>query len=458
MKRRFIVVFLILLLNVFLISASIRTNKETYNTGETVYAVSSVGGNDNLCRSQNPPQTVKMSIVENKDSWNDGDTFTEITSSEIPNSRFSSKKIWEEPRPGSYDLLIDCNNDQKYNEASEPLFNKGFNVVIKDGVLKSSFGDKNITSFSWQYDSEEPDLNNEILVLRIIAENEDITLNNLSLEFNSPENASMKLEIYVDKNNDAQLNPVDNLIGEIETTEKKASASVNLNYVLSLGAYESFILVYKMSQNYLEGSYSLKVISIEGTGVISNKQITSFGLPISSDTMTVLKEKSCLGALNLALTPSPAEKNSVITARVSDLTGCDNKNVYLKTDACYLFLNIDLGSCVLKDNKCEIKNVAAIEEYYACVDKNGDNDFNDFGESDLEKLEIFETVKEIEENVTSEINLTETQPAPITGQAIRGLKKIFGNQSALLTALTIILIFILLVLVLILFRLKPVVS
>ena len=188
MKRRFIyiVFFLVLLLNIFLISASIKTSKNNYTTGEIIYAISNIRANDYLCRSQNPSQTIKLSVVENKDSWKDGDSFTEITSSEVPNSGFSSKKIWESPKPGDYDLLIDCNNDQRYNEASELLYNIGFTVVVKEGIIKISLEEKNIANFSWYYDSEEPALNldNEILLLKLVAENEDIILNNLIFERN----------------------------------------------------------------------------------------------------------------------------------------------------------------------------------------------------------------------------------------------------------------------------------
>ena len=463
MKRRFVysVFFLLLLLNIFLISASIKTSKNNYTTAEIIYAVSNIGINDYLCRSQTPSQTVKLSIVENKDSWNDGDSFTEITNSEIPNSGFSSKKIWESPKPGNYDLIIDCNNNQKYNEASEPLYNTGFTVIVKEGIIKVSLGESVIPSFFWYYDSEEPVLDNKILSLKLIAENENIILNNLTLETKSPENSTIILEIYVDKNNDGLLNPVDVSIGKIETNEKRFL--VNMDYTLSLGASENFLFVYKMNENYLQGDYSLKVVSLRGTGFLSEKPVTFLGLPIESKVMIVLKEKICIGTLKLTLTPSPAKKDSIITAVISDLTGCDNKQVYLKTDACYLFLNTDLGSCIIINNTCQIKTTV-FEEYYACIDKNSDNDFNDFGESDLEKIEIVKEIpKEIEENLTSTTNelinqTKETNQAPITGQVIGGITKLFEKQALPLIILEITLILIFIVLLLIFFRLKRPVS
>ena len=98
-----VLIILLITLLLPLVNASIKTNKNTYNTGEIIYATSTVGISDYLCRSQTPPETVTLYIVENKDSWKEGDSFQEVTSSDVPNSRFPSVKIWENPQAGNYD-------------------------------------------------------------------------------------------------------------------------------------------------------------------------------------------------------------------------------------------------------------------------------------------------------------------------------------------------------------------
>ena len=447
----FISIFI--LLSISLISASIKSNKNNYNTGEVVYAVSTVGVNDNLCRSQSPPATVTLYIVENKETWTDGDSFTEVISVEVPNSRFSNKKIWEAPKPGSYDLIIDCNNDKKYSEASEPLYNTGFTVKVKPGIGIVLEGERKILDFSYSYDPEEVDTNSEILQLKLLVKNEDIKLTNLEIEQSSPENSTINLEVYIDKNNNGYLNDVDALIGSFEAQNK--TNSVSLDYSLSSGINESLLLVYKMNENYLKGSYSIKINSLAGTGVLSEKLITFTELPKISNIMTVLDKKSCLGSLELTLTPNPASKKSVITAKISNLTGCDGKIASLRTTACPTALKNEIGSCVLQNNECQISFNFLEGKYYACIDKTGDNDFADFGETDIEELTV--EVLPIEEllNITNQTITSEQNQtlSPITGNVITDFfKKLNLTGFTLLLEITLILI--LFVLFLIFLRLR----
>ena len=333
-----------LLLNIFIISASIKTTKNIYNTQEIVYATSAVGAGDNLCRSQNPPSTVTLYVVENKDSWKDGDDFEEITSSEVSNSRFSNVKIWENPKSGNYDLIIDCNNNKKYDETIEPLFKQGFSVIAKEGVGIIQEGGRKIPDFSWNYDPEEIDSDNEILQIRTSAKNEDIKLNNVELNLEFPQNSTLNLEIYSDKNNNGFLNPVDVSIGKIEVRNK--TETIPLDYTLSSGVNESLLFVYKMNENYQKGDYKIRIASLTGLGVSSDKPIKFLGVPISSNKMIVSDKKSCLGSLDLILTPNPAAKNSVVMAKISNLTGCDGKTVFIKNNVCSLPIK-EISSCTM---------------------------------------------------------------------------------------------------------------
>jgi len=70
-------------------------------------------------------------------------------------------------------------------------------------------------------------------------------------------------------------------------------------------------------------------------------------------------------------------------ALASELTHCDKKKVYFKLDSCDGAI---LASCILKNGECErrirLKELGA-QTVVACIDKNGDGDFNDAGEQDL---------------------------------------------------------------------------
>src|SRR3989344_2648924 len=155
MKKKSILVIFTIIFSIFLLTfvqASIKTNKNSYTTADSVYVISTIGASDNLCRSQNPPENVKLYIVEHKDSWNNGNSFDDIRTqpSEIPNSKSSNKKVWENPKAGIYDLIIDCNDDKKYDEASEPIYNVGFVISAKKGT--GTIVKENSVNFFWQYD------------------------------------------------------------------------------------------------------------------------------------------------------------------------------------------------------------------------------------------------------------------------------------------------------------------
>lgn len=450
MRKKSILAFYAVFFSILLLAsvqANIKTNKETYRTGDSVYALSTVGSSDYLCRSQNPPENVILYVVEHKDQWFDGDSFEEIRdeTTEVPNSRFSNKKIWENPKAGTYDLIIDCNDDRKYNEASESLYNIGFKITAKKGTGTISEGDRNTDDFSWQYDIEKPDLVNEILQLKLSAKDENIKLGNITIKTNPI--ATINLEIYIDKNNDGKLNSVDISIGQLNSLQE----TIILDYTLNQEADENILFVYNMNEEITNGEYSLEIISLEGTGVASDELIKFLGVPVQSSIMTVLDKKTCLGAIDLNLIPNPSPSDRIIIARISNLTGCNNKTVSLRSSECYLPLKKEVGSCVIENDNCEIEISSIKGKYYACIDKNGDNDETDFGESNSRELEIKvkEVPQETEENITAPITgkVTETEDIPENSTQIT-----IDNNLVILVEVTLLLI--LFVLILIFFKLR----
>jgi len=441
-----ILIIISILLSLTFVQASIKSSKNNYNTGEIVFATST---SPELCLSKDPSETVLLYIVNHRDSWSDGDNFNEVRDdpSEVPNSKFSNEKIWESPETGTYDLIIDCDEDQVYDETSEPIYDEGFIVSSKEGIGKISLSELNPSNFSWLYDSEEPELANEILVLKLLAEDEEINLENITVEVESP--GKISLEIYVDKNNDGKLNPSDTSIGNLDSFE--GVEIINLDYDLDQGTEESILLVINMNEGMIVGEYSLKVISLSGTGLSSDKKINFFGVPIESNIMTVMDKKTCLGEIELVLEPNPASSSRLVLAKINNLEGCEGKTVFLKANACHLATG-EVSSCVFKDNKCEM-NIKPIKgNYFACIDKNNDNDKNDFGESNTKELTIVssEIPQENEEDTTS----------PITGEVVEDLEETdqpeiqqILKSDPIFVLLEITLLLILFVLVLILFRL-----
>lgn len=432
------------LLLVPLIQASIKPNKNNYNTAEIVFADSNVGLNDYLCRSQSPSSNVKLYVVDHKASWSNGDDFRDVrdSSSEVPNSRFSNVKIWENPKIGTYDLIIDCNNNKKYEDASEPIYSTGFAVIAKKGSVSVLLGENNPKSFSWKYDQEDPDLDVEITQLKLLSKDEDVRLDNLTIK------SDLNLKIYLDKNNNGQLNPVDKLIGEFIAENITDEKTISLDYTLTNGIEEKLLFVYNLNEQITVGSYNVKIISLDGTGVSSNGYIKFSGLPIESNELTILDKKTCLGEVKLILEPNPTFSDSIVNAKITNLTGCDNKKVSLRVNECYKSLEKEVGFCVFKNDICEISIKAIKGQYFACIDKNDDNDKNDFGESDSKELLI--KIREIKTNGTANEIINKT--SLITGRAIEepGSPGFF-QQTPLFILLEVTLLLILFILVLILF-------
>ncbi|MAG02543.1 hypothetical protein CMI42_04340 [Candidatus Pacearchaeota archaeon] len=445
----------------------IKTTKSSYNTGESVRAISNVGLNDKLCRSSSDEE-VKLYVVQNNDQWVGGENFNDVRNdvSLVPNKRFSSKIIWEEVKTGDFDMVVDCDDDGIY-DLGEPVFNEGFSVVAKKGIGRVLDG-LEMEDFSWYYDSEEVDLDKEMLSLKFSGEHEGISLKNLTVEFSNREGLDLdRLEIYVDKNNNGKLNAVDLKIGEFVPSglvEDRERVTINLNYDLVQGV-ESLLFVYKLKPSVLEGEYSFQLLSVYGEGELSKEMIKFFGLKRESVKLEVLPEKSCLGSINLNVNPKTALKGGDVILRASNLSGCGDREVSLRATACYLPKR-EIGKCTLSEGKCEVNTIAQGDQtYYACLDKNLDGDFVDVGESVSDgfvlKVEVKEVVEETndEDNESSENN-GEGNGGGITGNVVNEENNnvLLGASDSFLVLLEVTLLLILFVLIMILFKLRGPVS
>lgn len=97
----------------------------------------------------------------------------------------------------------------------------------------------------------------------------------------------------------------------------------------------------------------------------------------------------CAGAIDLHLEKNQTcPKVSSIRVNVINLLECSRKRVFFKLDSCN---GETLGYCTVINGKCST-NIrfpsAGIQKLFACIDKNGDNDFNDLGEQDFAFVDV----------------------------------------------------------------------
>ena len=94
----------------------------------------------------------------------------------------------------------------------------------------------------------------------------------------------------------------------------------------------------------------------------------------------------CSGAVALNISPSVVSASSLTRAYISGLQYCEGYNVTIRKDSC----NGDLA-CIAKANEnCQFTTPSQEGNYtyYACIDKNNDNDYNDPGEQASARIEV----------------------------------------------------------------------
>ncbi|MBS3080146.1 hypothetical protein J4221_01625 [Candidatus Pacearchaeota archaeon] len=462
MRRKLGLCFLLILLtSIFLVHAQIvKPNKKEYLQGDSVYVMSTISASDTLCRA-NTNEKVKLFIVSHRDSWGGGEVINDVrdSPSDVPNTRFSLEKVWDGSIAGKYDLIIDCNENNAY-DSGEPLYGEGFSIIAKK-ALGSVSKFREMKELSWQYDPEELTLYKEMLSLKISVTNEDVSLKNISLQISGDKAFNIEaLEIYND-NNDKVYTQDDSKIGEyqLENTTKN-NIIINIEHTASKDSDNILFVVIKLKPETEKGNYNIELISLHGQGSLSNSLITFSGTPIKSS-VQILDKKTCLGNVTFSL-PSFVGQEEEVKATVSGFSGCDGKQVVIKSDFCYFPSSYDLASCTISGSGCDVSFKALNNDsLYVCIDKNSDGDYSDFSES--KSYELIVAPKEqilVNETNKSDENETINVNSPVTGEIIRENNPVNeflgGTNGIILIEVTLLLI--LFVLVMILFKLKGPVS
>jgi hypothetical protein len=435
-------------------------DKTSFKTTEVVYAKSDQG----LCN--NASGQIDLYIVESGSEDLDdvrGES-QEVTLTQNYAIAVNTV-IWDEPEEGGYDIVVDCDKDGEIHPLEREIT---FIVTKEAGTATVSVGKDNPEDHSWRYDPEDLNMENEMLQLTLKAESEDVEMKDMVVSFQGPEEGTdiNRLEVYIDQDGDGELDEDDELIGDFEPEtplENDAKATILLDFNLESGE-EDLLLVYVMKETTPEGRLSLTVESVSGEGEDSGDAIEFSGLPIDSNTKTVLPEKSCIGELSLELDPSSTTRGERVKVEIRGLEGCKNKRISLRTNPCTAEVADEIGFCLSGETGCQL-TVTATESrtYYTCIDKNSDGDMRDFGESANDELKVvgegeLEEEEEEEEEAEEEEEMEEEEEAEtgITGAAgaLKLGEGLLGAAGGFLILLEITLLLILFVLVMILFKLK----
>jgi len=91
-------------------------------------------------------------------------------------------------------------------------------------------------------------------------------------------------------------------------------------------------------------------------------------------------------SITLTLVPVAATSDSLITPSVSCLPDCNGKTVFIKEYSTVPCAGNQISSCVISGSDCTgfvfaAPSQSGVHGYVACIDRNGNNNFNDGGES-----------------------------------------------------------------------------
>jgi len=156
------------------------------------------------------------------------------------------------------------------------------------------------------------------------------------------------------------------------------------------------------------GYFELKIVAPDSTGyytvVTFITDYTCYGVDentltvVSTTTSTVIPTTttipiSCSGNVNLTLSPNPVEISSTVNV---EMGGTDCGSYVFAKGSCYGVNPCPGMACGGPEGgeitcSCQFTSPDTVDyhTYYACLDKNGDDDYNDPGESDSETLTTF---------------------------------------------------------------------
>jgi len=474
---------LLIMLMIGFVQAAVTTTKNTYKNIEVVNARSTA----KPCANLEDEVDVKLYIVEDAE-WEDGDVLEDVRGEpqDIPNAKFTLKKIWDTPEVGEYDVIIDCIENEEYDtlEPTDSLSEVGFEVTAVAGTASAEKGTNSIEDHVWGYDPEAADVVNEMLQISLTPNGEDIALENITLQSkDSGDDIQINaVEVYIDENNNGRVDADEGIIGDVQPAYNadNGKTTIILDYILTEGVTENIIVTYTMQKTTPEGSYAFDVVSIYGIGEESNKVIKFLGTPIDSGVKTVIAPKTCLGLLRFEIDPNPVDEGLDVVAKMTNMTECEGMEISVKPNPCANIQTLT-GTCVIEGVEgagCELNMPSPIGgRYYACIDKNNDGDYLDYGESSFvdlviiipeEPVEINETIEETEETEETEVTeeTEETEVTEETETKVTGLEEVTGGATAadsiqklseaggFLVLLEVTMLLILFVLVMILFRLR----
>ncbi|MBD3360245.1 hypothetical protein GF366_00415 [Candidatus Peregrinibacteria bacterium] len=361
------------------------------------------------CTPAESDSFVDVYVVDDQSLWNNGDPLNDVTgiveTVAVDATGFVPlTMIWANPLiSGDYDVVLDINQNGVWDtfeicvDNFEPV---GFNVPQPVGSAMVSKGSKDPGDHNWILGEGDP--NNVMLQFVVSVDStEDVDVNSFTLEASGTGEDSLAFSnilIVEDSDNDGVYNDgIDNIWGTGNYADDDGALDISVDETVSAGTSKTLMVVYIMGTSMNEGdTFNFSLTGIDAVGVDSSSSVDITNLPLDSGEKTILlPSEICSGSLDLSFLPGTALPEEQISAVVTGLSGCSGEEVDLREGPC---TGAVLDTCVVGTSGCVLSFNAPTDvgtyEYYACVDMNGDADFDDEGEMDSAVLTVAEEEEE----------------------------------------------------------------
>jgi len=356
-------------------------------------------------------------------------------------------QIWNNLSAGDYNIVLDCNNNQMYdNEPIDAANAVGFSVQsIASG--KVELGASNPSGIQLAYNPENIQKEATIMQILISGENEDIVLQNMNLKATGTGSKDdiEKIAVYIDSNNNGKKDADELLVGTGVFSGDTATLAINHTLKKSKGIVLG--IEYRMKNFITDKTYSFTLDAIIGLDNNSKTIVNFSGLSLQSAVLTIGQPLTCVGATTISLSPTIGFINALINTKISGLTNCTGRVAVIKLNSCD-DIN-EMCRCEINNSECSCTftapGTAGSYAVAGCVDKSRNTKYTEAGESAeavvvLQKKEIAN--KTIVSNVTNNNPVTNTTLTP-TGFAIS------SNNIITILSIGMVLIFIFLIIILI---------
>ncbi len=139
--------------------------------------------------------------------------------------------------------------------------------------------------------------------------------------------------------------------------------------------------------NNMAGPWDSKAALLAVMLAISFMLLSTF--IIVDDSITFAATANCKGKINLTLDPSSVAPYGLVKPSASGLSDCTGKSIKFRRNSCS---GTAVSSCISGSAGCAgpafIAPAPGTYTYYACINKNNENGFNDPGEKDSKVLTV----------------------------------------------------------------------